>query len=67
MDVPGQGVSEDGRGSGEVMEAGMGGGNKGAREKEGLGGAEGTIWVIYADEVGDVAGGDVVDGLVCCV
>ena len=39
----------------------MGGGNKGAREQEVLGGAERTIWV----EVGDVDGGDVVDGLVC--
>ena len=43
----------------------MGGGNKGAREQEVLGGAEGTIWAISADEVGDVDGGDVVNGLVC--
>ena len=44
----------------------MGGGNKGAREQEVLRGAEGTIWAIFTDEVGNVDGGDVVNGLVCC-
>ncbi|CAI9549792.1 unnamed protein product [Staurois parvus] len=31
-----------------------------------MGGAEWAIWVVSVDEVGDVAGGSVVDGFVSC-
>lgn len=31
-----------------------------------MGGAEGTVWVVSWDEVGDVVQGRVVDDFVCC-
>ncbi|CAI9616793.1 unnamed protein product [Staurois parvus] len=35
----------------------MGGGDKGAREQEVIGGAECTVWVIFGDKIGDVIWG----------
>lgn len=43
----------------------MGGGDEGAGEQDVLGGVDWTIWVISRCEVGDVAGGSVMDGFVC--
>lgn len=39
---------------------------KGTKEQEVFRGAERMIWAIFAEEVSDVAGVDVVDGLLCC-
>lgn len=39
----------------KVLEVSMGGSDESAKEQEVLGGAEWRIWVIFLDEVGDVA------------
>lgn len=47
MDRLGQGVPWDRRGLGEVLEAGMGGGDKGTREQEVSEETKKRIWLVF--------------------